>query len=134
MIGHVVRRGATLVLTAERARTSPDASYGVACLTCGAASGPVADDSRPVEVWAMEHARRYGLEHGRFAVTTRRYWRVDPVAPRVAPAQSAARAPGDPRPAAHARRPRRRPFHSLLTSLVVGVAGRARGRWGPLHP
>lgn len=57
----------------------PEAIYGVECLTCGEESGLVDDDPKPVEVWALEHARHNGLSHGRFLVTTQKHWRFDPL-------------------------------------------------------
>jgi hypothetical protein len=76
-----VLRGAELALTAERAEGAPEAIYLVECLTCPADSGRVDDDPKPVAVWALEHARRFGPDHGQFLVTTQKHWRVDPVRP-----------------------------------------------------
>ncbi|WP_059008207.1 DUF7848 domain-containing protein [Streptomyces specialis] len=80
-MSRVVIKGAEWVLSAERAQGAPDGIYEARCLWCGAESPMVDDDSRPVGMWALDHTRRLGLEHGQFVVTSQRHWRVDPVVP-----------------------------------------------------
>jgi hypothetical protein len=129
--GHVILKGSDLMLSAERAEGAPEAIYGAECLMCEAESGLVDNDPKPVEVWALEHARRFGLSHGQFLVTTQKHWRVDRVRPVagpgggasssvVAPAMTAANRPR--RPGAHAR-PRGgwRGRRSVLRPLAAGV-------------
>ncbi|MGP4111559.1 DUF7848 domain-containing protein [Streptomyces sp. 4N509B] len=79
MSAHVVLRGATLMLCAERAQEAPAALYRAACLSCPAESDLARDDPRPVQVWALGHAEEFGLEHHQFRVTAHDYWRVDPI-------------------------------------------------------
>lgn len=71
--GHVVLRGAELVLRAE----SPDAAcLVVRCLACGAESGSADQHAKAAAVWAVLHAHEGGLGHGQFLVTTWNHWRV----------------------------------------------------------
>lgn len=111
MTPHVVRKGAAFVLSAERAPGAPEAMYRVECMTCWAESSWVDNDAKPVEVWALEHARHHGLAHDRFLVTTQRHWRVDPVHPAAAaPGAPEVGEPQQPRASgAHARYRRPRP-------------------------
>jgi hypothetical protein len=140
--GHVILKGAYLALSAERAEGAPEAMYGVECLMCEAKSGLVDNDPKPVEVWALEHARTNGLSHGQFLVTTQRHWRVDPLhsvtgaVPQPGGDMSAVVAPAatdaqqQHRPGAHAR-PRgqrlRRPSVFRPLRRLVARAGRAVG-------
>ncbi|WP_442811931.1 DUF7848 domain-containing protein [Streptomyces sp. NBC_01803] len=98
-MSHAVIRGAEWVLSAERAEGAPDGIYGAECLWCGEASPLVDDDSKPVGMWALDHALRLGLDHGQFLVTSQRHWRVDP----VVPAGGAGRPVRERLPRAHAR-------------------------------
>ncbi|MGP4110450.1 DUF7848 domain-containing protein [Streptomyces sp. 4N509B] len=78
--GNVVLRGAEFALCAERRLDAPAATYVATCLLCRAASGVGEYDRKPAAVWSIEHTRRNGLAHSQFELTTRRHWRVDPVA------------------------------------------------------
>ncbi|MGP3966639.1 DUF7848 domain-containing protein [Streptomyces sp. 6N223] len=69
--GHVVLRGAELVLSTER-----DAACVVRCLACGAESESAGQHAKAAAVWAVLHAHEGGLEHGQFLVTTWSHWRV----------------------------------------------------------
>jgi hypothetical protein len=79
MSGRVILKGSDLMLSAERAAGAPEAMYAAECMTCPAESAWVDNDPRPVEVWALEHARHSGLTHSQFLVTTQKHWRVDRV-------------------------------------------------------
>jgi hypothetical protein len=133
------------MLSAERAEGAPEAIYGAECLICEAQSGLADNDPKPVEVWALEHARHKGLSHGQFLVTTQKHWRVDSLrgVPRAAPAPSgdagapapavAVAAPPQPRRSGTHARPRGRWLarHTVLGSLRT-LAACARRAAGPL--
>jgi hypothetical protein len=120
--GHVVLRGAELVLSAERARGAADAGCVARCLVCRAESGMVLDDAKAAAVWALRHAHEHGLDHGQFLVVTRNHWRVSRRQPVPAAAPPVARA--------RHRRRRHRRTPAVLAALVTAFRLLA----GPLFP
>lgn len=74
----MILRGAELVLTADRDWEAPRATYVAQCLACGTESALVDYALNATAVWAMEHTRAWGLDHGQFLVTTRNHWFVRP--------------------------------------------------------
>lgn len=113
----VILRGAELVLTADREWEAPRATYVAECLACGAESGLVDYELNSTAVWAIEHAREWGAEHGQFLVTTRNHWFVRRHRP--APPVAAVRPPQEDGPG-HGRRRR--------GGVLAGVVGAFR-RW-----
>lgn len=72
-----VIRYAEWTLGEETAEGAPRAIFHMECVTCGAESGRVDDDSQPVEDWAIQHTGR-NLSHRQFRLTTEWFMRVDP--------------------------------------------------------
>ncbi|KAB8169942.1 hypothetical protein FH609_006690 [Streptomyces sp. 3MP-14] len=68
-------RGADWVLCEERGEGVPDGIYGVACMSCEAASPLFDDEQTPCGVWALHHTQERP-DHTLFLARTERHWRV----------------------------------------------------------
>lgn len=132
---HPVRKTAQWILSSERAPEAPHAGYDVECLACCAASDYVRDDPTPVELWAINHTTRQGMEHSQFVVRADSYWTVRPRSARESgqfgavwgPETLLLRPVRTRGPRSHARRrPRWRALRKLREALhgVVSVSSR----------